>query len=463
MSIGIFKQALLFLSTESRSRTPERFNRWFKWLAPGLLVKRWLLISACGVLMTTLGLAIWVKLTPINRLIQLVNDILEKITTIVPNYISGPLVIVGGLLLIFWGHTRSLNSITEVLKPSGDEELIDVLLTHRKLNRGPKIVAIGGGTGLSTLLRGLKAYSANITAIVTVADDGGSSGRLRREIGVLPPGDIRNCLTALADEEKLLTELFRYRFSAGDGLIGHSFGNLFLTAMSEVTGDLERAIAASSKVLAVRGRVLPATLTDVCLWAELEDGRRVEGESHITEAMGKIVKIGCIPANPTALPKALQAIRQADYIIIGPGSLYTSIIPNLLVPEIAEAIAQRKVPRIYVCNMMTQPGETQGYTVADHIKAIDKACGKELFDAVLVQRKVPSAKALIRYAQEDSHPVYLDREAINLLGRRIVMSNIMYEDKETGLIRHDSARLARVLLRWYSRAQSESIMRFYKL
>jgi len=463
MSIGLFKQALLFLSTESRSRTPVRVNRWFKWLAPGLLVKRWLLISACGVLLTTLGLAIWVKLTPINRLIQLVNDILEKITTIVPNYISGPLVIVGGLLLIFWGHTRSLNSITEVLKPSGDEELIDVLLTHRKLNRGPKIVAIGGGTGLSTLLRGLKAYSANITAIVTVADDGGSSGRLRREIGVLPPGDIRNCLTALADEEKLLTELFRYRFSAGDGLIGHSFGNLFLTAMSEVTGDLERAIAASSKVLAVRGRVLPATLTDVCLWAQLEDGRRIEGESHITEAMGKIVKIGCIPANPPALPKAVQAIRQADYIIIGPGSLYTSIIPNLLVPEIAEAIAKRQVPRIYVCNMMTQPGETQGYTVSDHIKAIDKACGKQLFDAVLVQRKVPSEKSLIRYAQEDSHPVYLDRESINLLGRRIVMSNIMYEDEETGLIRHDSARLARVLLRWYGRAQSESIMGFYRL
>jgi uncharacterized cofD-like protein len=463
MSIGLFKQALLFLSLESRSRTPARFNSWFKWLAPGLLVKRWLLISAGGVLLTTLGLAIWVKLTPINRMIQLTNDTLEKITATVPNYISGPLVIGSGLLLIFWGHTRSLNSITEVLKPGGDEELIDVLLTHRKLNRGPKIVAIGGGTGLSTLLRGLKAYSANITAIVTVADDGGSSGRLRREIGVLPPGDIRNCLTALADEEKLLTELFRYRFRAGDGLVGHSFGNLFLTAMSEITGDLEQAIAASSKVLAVRGRVLPATLTDVRLWAELEDGRRVEGESHITEAMGKIVKIGCIPANPPALPKAVQAIKEADYIIIGPGSLYTSIIPNLLVPEIAEAIALRRVPRIYVCNMMTQPGETEGYTVSEHIKAIDKACGKQLFNAVLVQRKVPSAKALIRYAQEDSHPVYLDREAVSLLGRRVVLSNIMYEDVETGLIRHDSARLARVLLRWYTRAQSESIMGFHKL
>ncbi len=454
MSISLFKHAFLVLSHESRSRTPDRVNRWFKWLAPGLLVKRWLLISAGGVLLTSLGLAIWTKLTPVNRLIQLTIDILEKITTYIPSYISGPLVVFVGVLLILWGHTRSLNAITEVLKPAGDEELIDMLLAHRRLNRGPKVVAIGGGTGLSTLLRGLKAYSANITAIVTVADDGGSSGRLRREIGVLPPGDIRNCLAALADEEKLLTELFQYRFRAGDGLMGHSFGNLFLTAMSDITGDLERAIAASSKVLAVRGRVLPATLTDVRLWAELDDGRCIEGESNITEANGNIVKIGCIPENPPALPKALQAIEEADYIIIGPGSLYTSVIPNLLVPEIADAIAKRDVPRIYVCNIMTQPGETQGYTVADHIRAIDKACGgKQLFNAVLIQRKVPSANSLIRYAQEDSHPVFLDREAVGQLGRRIVLANVMDEDLNTALVRHNPKRLARVLLRWYSRAQ----------
>ncbi len=461
MSIGIFKQVLLVLSQESRlawgfnPRTPRRFNRWFKWLAPGLLVKRFLLISASGVLLTSLGVAIWVKLTPINRLIQFTIEVVEKIAAIVPNYISGPIVILCGLLLILWGQTRSLGAITEVLKPGGDAELIDMLLAHRRLNRGPKIVAIGGGTGLSTLLRGLKAYSANITAIVTVADDGGSSGRLRREIGVLPPGDIRNCLAALADEEKLLTELFQYRFKAGDGLTGHSFGNLFLTAMSEITGDLDRAIVASSKVLAVRGRVLPATLEDVRLWAQLADGRRIEGESNITEAKGSIVKIGCTPANPPALPKALKAIREADYIIIGPGSLYTSVIPNLLVPEIASAIAQCEVPRIYVCNVMTQPGETQGYTVADHIKAIDKACGQRLFNAVLVQRKVPSAKALIRYAQENSYPVHLDREAVGQLGRRIVLSNVMDEDEETGLVRHNPQKLARVLLRWYGRAQTD--------
>ena len=189
-------------------------------------------------------------------------------------------------------------------------ELVDLLLDNRRLNRGPRIVTIGGGTGLSNLLRGLKQYSSNITAIVTVADDGGSSGRLRREMGILPPGDIRNCLAALADEEKLLTELFQYRFQAGDGLTGHSFGNLFLTAMTEVTGDLERGIAASSKVLAIRGKVLPSTLEQVSLWAELTDGRFIEGESKITKAGGSIAKIGCTPDDPAALPAALKALER---------------------------------------------------------------------------------------------------------------------------------------------------------
>ncbi len=453
MTIGLLKQALHVLRQESRHRTPNRVNQWFKWLAPGLFVKRWLLLSASGVLLTTLGFAVWLKLTPVFYTTRILEQLLDQITDVIPSYISGPLAMLLGFLLVWWGQTRTLGSITEVLMPDGDEELIDVLLTHRRLHRGPRIVVVGGGTGLSNLLRGLKRYSANITAIVTVADDGGSSGRLRREIGVLPPGDIRNCLAALADEEKLLTELFQYRFKAGDGLMGHSFGNLFLTAMSEVTGDLEQAIAASSRVLAVRGQVLPATLSDVRLWAELADGRTIEGESSITEANGAIVKIGCIPANPPALPKALKAIEEADYIIIGPGSLYTSIIPNLLVPEITAAIAQRDVPRIYVCNIMTQEGETQGYSVGDHIGAIDQACGQSLFGAVLVQKKIPSARAHIRYAQENSNPVPLDRDVVVRMGRRIVLANVMDEDEQTGLIRHDPQQLARVLLRWYSRVE----------
>jgi len=465
MSISSFPKVLRVWAkarqvvTKSKNYYPSslrngRVHQWFKWLSPGLLVKRWLLISASGVVLATLGLAIWTGMTPIFFFLQLLRNFLTWIAEVIPNYISGPVVIAAGILLIVWGQTRSLNSITQVLMPEGNEELVDRLINHRRLNRGPKIVALGGGTGLSHLLRGLKDYSAKITAIVTVADDGGSSGRLRREIGVPPPGDIRNCLAALADEEKLLTELFQYRFRAGDGLVGHSFGNLFLTAMSDIAGDFEQAIAASSKVLAVRGEVLPATLSDVYLWAELADGRRIEGESSITKANGKILKIGCTPANPPALPRALEALREADFIIIGPGSLYTSVIPNLLVKEIADAIANSEVPRIYVCNIMTQPGETDGYSVADHIRAIDRAIGRPLFDAVVVQGKVPSAKSLIRYSQENSYPVVLDREAITSLGRRIVIANVMDEDKNTGLIRHNSQRLAGMLLRWYSRAQN---------
>jgi uncharacterized cofD-like protein len=453
-----FKQTLRELNAQKGKiaasvgrKTPKRVNRWFKWLSPGLFVKRWLLISLTGVFLTSFGLAIWVKLTPVNRFLEFVSQALETIARLVPNSVSGPLAVLLGVFLLFWGQSRTVETITEALQPDASEELVDLLRTHRRLHRGPKIVAIGGGTGLSTLLRGLKQYSSNITAIVTVADDGGSSGRLRREMGILPPGDIRNCIAALADEEKLLTELFQYRFHAGDGLSGHSFGNLFISAMTEITGDLEQAIDASAKVLAIRGKVLPATLTDVSLWAKLADGRIIEGESKITEAMGQIRQIGCHPADPVALPAALAAIKEADYIIIGPGSLYTSIIPNLLVPAIRQALAQVTVPRVYVCNIMTQPGETDNYSVADHIRAIEKVCEERIFDAVLAQRTSPSPQSLELYAQEHSHPVFLDREEVGKMGYRIVLANVMAEDEVTAKVRHDPQRLARVLWRWYAK------------
>ncbi|XGB44100.1 MAG: YvcK family protein [Nodosilinea sp. LVE1205-7] len=432
--------------------TPARVNRWVWWLAPGLLLKRWLFLSVGGVLLVGTGMMIWLKLTPVFYTGQVLGTLLRLFTTYVPNYVSGPLGILLGLGFILWGQTRTVGVITDVLIPGQEGELLDALLNQRRLSRGPKIVVLGGGTGLSNLLRGLKQYSANITAIVTVADDGGSSGRLRREIGVLPPGDIRNCLSALANEEKLLTELFKYRFESGSGLVGHSFGNLFLTAMSEITGDLEQAIAASSKVLAVRGQVLPSTLSDVQLWAELDNGRRIVGESKITEARGRIVQIGCLPPNPPALPRAIQAIEEADYIIIGPGSLYTSIIPNLLVPDLARAIAAQRVPRVYVCNIMTEPGETDGFSVSDHIRALDSAAGRYLFDAVLVQKNLPSEAVIQNYARQQAEPVLLDREAIIASGRRIIAANIMQE-KENLAISHHPHHLARVLLRWYSRTQ----------
>ena len=453
-----FKQTLRELNAQKGKiaasvgrKTPKRVNRWFKWLSPGLFVKRWLLISLTGVFLTSFGLAIWVKLTPVNRFLEFVSQALETTARLVPNSVSGPLAVLLGVFLLFWGQSRTVETITEALQPDASEELVDLLRTHRRLHRGPKIVAIGGGTGLSTLLRGLKQYSSNITAIVTVADDGGSSGRLRREMGILPPGDIRNCIAALADEEKLLTELFQYRFHAGDGLSGHSFGNLFISAMTEITGDLEQAIDASAKVLAIRGKVLPATLTDVSLWAKLADGRTIEGESKITEAMGQIRQIGCHPADPVALPAALAAIKEADYIIIGPGSLYTSIIPNLLVPAIRQALAQVTVPRVYVCNIMTQPGETDNYSVADHLRAIEGVCEERVFDAVLAQRTAPSPQSLQLYAQEHSHPVFLDREEVGKMGYRIVLANVMAEDEVTAKVRHDPQRLARVLWRWYAK------------
>jgi uncharacterized cofD-like protein len=436
---------------ETIELTPVRHKRWMKWLTPGLFVKRWLFISIVGIALMGFGAMIWLKLTPVFFTVKYLGKLLTWVTDFVPSYVSGPLAILAGFLFIVWGQSRTLGAITEVLMPAtGEDNLWDAIATHRKLQRGPRIVVIGGGTGLSALLRGLKHYSANITAIVTVADNGGSSGRLRREMGGLPPGDIRNCLTALADEEKLLTELFRYRFMAGSGLSGHSFGNLFLTAMNEITGDWEQAIMASSKVLAIRGSVLPSTLSDVELWAELRDGRRIEGESQITKARGQIMRIGCTPENPPALPRALEAIESADYIIMGPGSLYTSVIPNLLVNDIADTIARTKVPRIYICNIMTEPGETDHYRVSDHIRAIDHACGKRLFDAVLVQKKEPSSAALSRYQKEASEFVELDRDTIIASGRRIVMANIMHET-ESGCVRHDSDRLAKVLLRWYMR------------
>lgn len=446
------RRAIKAQQLSARLRPARRKLRlWSQWLLPGLLVKRWLLVIALGVLLATLGLAISVNLTPVFYILQFIEKLLQNLAQFVPSYVSGPLLLLGGIALIWWGYARTLGSITQVLRPDDDKALIERLLIHRRLERGPKIVAIGGGTGLSTLLRGLKVFSANITAIVTMADDGGSSGRLRREIGVLPPGDIRNCLAALADEEKLLTELFQYRFDAGDGLAGHSFGNLFLTAMTHITGDLEQAIATSSAVLAIRGQVLPATLTDMTLWARLADGRLVHGESNITAAQGKIIEIGCSPPAPAALPRALQAIREADYIILGPGSLYTSIIPNLLVPDIAQALAERRCPCVYVCNIMTQPGETAGYRVSDHVRALDKVTGHRLFDAVLVQKYPPSAAHVERYRKQGSEVVAIDREELAHLNCRLILADVM--DETTPTVRHDSQKLAMILMRWYSRVR----------
>ncbi|MBQ2984732.1 MAG: YvcK family protein [Candidatus Gastranaerophilales bacterium] len=327
-----------------------------------------------------------------------------------------------------------------------------------KLDRGPKIVAIGGGTGLSMLLRGIKKITNNITAIVTVGDDGGSSGRLREQMGVLPPGDIRNCIAALADDDDIVTKLFQYRFKTGEGLEGHSFGNLFITAMSAICGDIVSAIRESSKVLLIRGRVLPATCDDMKLYAKMEDDSIVKGESNIPEAGKKIIQLCCEPADCKPAPDVLEAIHNADIIIMGPGSLYTSIISNFLVKDITRAVWNAKAKKIYVCNAMTQPGETDNYSVSDHIKTIfDHArlddiddSNKNFFDTVVVNNFIPK-NATEKYEQAGSLPVEIDTAEIKKLGVELVERNLL-EDHKDGLIRHSCTKVAKAIYYWYKRA-----------
>ncbi|MBV8582727.1 MAG: YvcK family protein [Candidatus Eremiobacteraeota bacterium] len=315
-------------------------------------------------------------------------------------------------------------------------------LTGLRLQQGYKIVAIGGGTGLSTLLRGLKRRTSNLTAIVTVSDDGGSSGRLQKELGVLPPGDVRNCLVALADDEALVTDLFRYRFTEGEGLTGHSFGNLFLAAMSGVTGNFDTAIKESSRVLNIVGRVLPATLSVARLCAQLRDGTIVEGESQIPLARGKIERVFCDPARAEPLDEVVAAIRDADAIVLGPGSLFTSILPNFLVDRIAAEVANAHAVKLYVCNVMTQPGETDGMTAADHVEALLRNAGARVFDYVVVNDEPPSRLAAM-YAEEGQLPVQADAGRIAPLGVEAVCASVI---SETKTVRHDPEKLATVVV-----------------
>ena len=431
-------------------RKATRFQSLLQGLTLGLGTNRRILLNGVGCLLIGLGLILSAKLAFLDRLIQMAFSLLNTVAQSLSSSHLGIILLMLGLGLILWNQNRIGGSVATQRKDSRD------LMPFQPLSRSPKIVMIGGGTGLSTLLQGLKAHSSNLTAIVTVADDGGSSGRLRQDLGMLPPGDIRNCMTALADEDQLMTQLFRFRFQQGRELEGHSLGNLFLAALSQMTGDIEQAIAASSQLLGIQGRVLPATLSQVHLWADLADGRRIEGESQIPAARGKICQMGCTPANPPALPDAIRAIETADCIILGPGSLYTSVIPNLLVPEIREAIAKATVPRIYICNIMTQLGETDEYSVADHIDAIDRACGERLFDSVLVHQGSFSGRSLTTYAAEEAYPVSCDRKAIAQMGCQVVQDNILDINPSTGHIRHHPQRLAKTLLRWYSAHQQAS-------
>jgi len=399
--------------------------RLLKWLYPGMKVKRWLVLAIVGVLFFGMGSALltaeaglWVRLASL-------------------------LIVLLGLGALLVGVMGTVRSLLDVVLPTPQRELVDVVFQRRHLDRGPKVVAVGGGTGLSTLIHGLKAYTTNITAIVTMADDGGSSGRLREEFGMLPPGDIRNCLVALADAEPLMQQLFQYRFSHDSALRGHNFGNLFIAAMTQITGDFEKAVQASSRVLAIRGHVVPSTCSTVRLVAEHEDGSITMGESKISEAPMPIRRIYLEPADAVPTQGALAAIRDADVIVLGPGSLYTSIIPNLLVQGLAEAVVHAKALKIYVCNVMTQFRETAGFKASDHVRTLVAHTNPGILHVSIVNTRPVPDSLLEKYRKEHAFPVESDVERLRALGYQVVAEEVISTEN---YVRHNSDKLAKLII-----------------
>lgn len=407
-------------------------------MKPGIKVKRWVLLGFVGTILLSLGIGeIFIhKDYDLNRRMIFIISALLGLVVIV-------LAIYKGLKSIL----RLINSdkINITIKDKEVEELID---EERLLVTGPKIVVVGGGTGLSTMLRGLKKYTDNITAIVTVGDDGGGSGKIREDFGMLPPGDIRNCILALADTEPIMEKLLQYRFKEGS-LEGQSFGNLFLAAMAGISDNFEEAVQRMSSVLAVTGKVLPVTLDDMKLVATLENGDKIEGESRIPDEAiarkSRIKKLMINPKNAKPLVEALKAIEEADAIIMGPGSLYTSIIPNLLVTDIADTISNSKAIKIYISNIMTQPGETDDFTAFDHLKTLMHYGGKNCVQYIIANNGSISTDIEERYLKEGSKLVELDRDKIKSLNIEIIEENLVKIGK--GYVKHDSEYLAEIIMK----------------
>ena len=427
-----------------------------KWLYPGMRFKRWLFLFAVGVFMTGLGLAIVFNYKYLDSIEEL---LFYAVYTWTGSYnytvtsIVGIGVVLFGLCTMLLATRMIIRSLITALVPDKSERLVDMIYEHRRLDKGPNVTVVGGGTGLSVLLRGIKEVTRNATAVVTVADDGGSSGRLREEFNVIPPGDLRNCLVALADTEPMMEKLFQYRFSGNSDLAGHSFGNLFITAMTEVTGDIEQALKESSRVLAVKGQVFPATTAKVRLSATMEDGTIVDGESQIPLVHKKVQRVHIFPHHVEAVPSALKAIKEAEIIVLGPGSLYTSVIPNLLVDDIAEAIRKSNAIKVYICNVMTQPGETDNYTASMHLQALIEHGGKDIVDYVLVNDKEIYAEMKDFYAQKGQYPVIVDEHAIENLGVKCFKADIIDDSQ---MIHHDSLKLAQNVMKIYHNLQREN-------
>ncbi|HOW58476.1 MAG TPA: YvcK family protein [Candidatus Omnitrophota bacterium] len=408
----------------------------FKWFYPGIGIKRW--ISLC-----VLGLSFIVVVA------LLTVKTISKSSVLLASFATALLIL--GIFLIYTSIKNMVRIFIRALMPlNSDDPLVDIVYQKRQVDsllRGPRIVAIGGGTGLSTLLSGVKNFTSNITAIVTVTDTGGSSGRLRDEMDILPPGDIRNCLVALADAGPLIRDLFQYRFQLGEGLKGHSFGNLFITALSMVTGDFEKAIAESSKVLAIRGRVLPSTLEQVTLVGEFLDGTSAEGETNITDLGKPLRSIHLQPDNCHARPEAIDAIGTADIILMGPGSLYTSILPNLLIKDIRDAVLRSDAYKVYILNAMTQPGETAGMSAWDHLRVLLDHTDPRIIDACFVNTTPISEAMLQRYYEKGAAPVKLDLEKIEEKGYQIIKGNVIKMDEQ---VRHDAELVMKIILEHYA-------------
>ncbi len=415
-------------------------NSIFKWLYVGLGVKRWLALLFLGVTLLALGAAYF--LFDLYRHTDLPDYFYFLTLQFLDRYVRGVLLGVLGLGMIVLAIVQ-LSRALILPFTAGETDVAEALIRKRTRKRGPKIVAMGGGTGLSTLLRGLKTYTDHITAIVTVADDGGSSGRLRRELGMLPPGDFRQCIAALADSEPLMSSLLQYRFADGSGLEGHSFGNLFIAAMAGITGDFDRALQESSRVLAVRGQVLPSTLQNVTLVAETGAGmlERVAGESNISHQGKRIERVYLEPEDVSAYPGVVRAILDADLIIAGPGSLYTSVLPNLLVNDIRRALEASRASKVYVCNVATQPGETDNFSVQDHFAVLEQYAGKGMFTSVIANNNFD-----VKFPAHSSSQMVHVRDDQSTAAEMVLIDLV----DESLPWRHAPAKLAKSIIKWYN-------------
>jgi uncharacterized cofD-like protein len=410
--------------------------RSLEWLYPGVGLKRWILLALAGGAVLAYSLLFSVGVFWSDQLLRGLGmgRLEHRHSAAAVLAFDG---VVFGAVLLVWGARR-----VWLFQKTSPESIGEIRETAR-LARGPRVVAVGGGNGLAALLRGLKAHTSNLTAVVTMADDGGSSGLLRRDMGMPPPGDLRNCLVALADDESVMSRLFKYRFPADGGLQGHSFGNLFMAALTEVTGDFELAVEESTQVLKVRGRVLPSTLDDVVLHAQLVGGGRVSGESTITAADRLPLRVWLSPSVPRPHPQALSALGRADLVVLGPGSLYTSVLPNILIPEIRDALTLTRAWVVYVCNVMTQAGETDGYSAADHLQALHLHGLSGVVDVVLVNDAPLSPDLAQSYEREGSRPVVVDEQRLRDMGVKVVRAPLITQHE---VVRHDPERLAHALL-----------------